>query len=106
MSHSPPLEDVPGQPGMKAMPGETPKDMVRCFLDADRGCGPDCMAYLTNPPTDPDYRDQHWARCHLLVNVHRGGKHMVHLAMIGSQMLKKHEPGPPNPNDIPPPKVG
>lgn len=64
-----------------------PEAKGSCFLDQERVCGSDCMAYLVSPPTDPSYIGQQWARCHLLVNIERGGKHLVVLAAQASKMV-------------------
>lgn len=65
-----------------------PPDKLICYRDAHRVCGPDCMAFIT-PPQGPDYIGQQWARCMLLVNTHRTGKHLVILADAVSQQTKK-----------------
>ena len=57
-----------------------------CFMDATRACGPDCMSYIL-PPEGPDYKDQQWANCLLLVNAHRSGKHLVILADVTNRLL-------------------
>lgn len=96
MSVDPSIEDVPGTdlkaiPDMKEMKGSG----LFCFLSPDRACGPSCMAYLTSPPTgDKEFRDQQWPHCHLLVNVHRMGKHLVVLAS-GLDAIKRQGPPPP-----------
>jgi hypothetical protein len=59
-----------------------------CFLDRDRVCGSDCMAYESDPPTQPDYRGKQWASCMLLVNAHRGGKHLTVLAQVASEFTQ------------------
>jgi hypothetical protein len=46
------------------------------------------MAYIT-APNGPDYVGQQWARCILLVNTHRTGKHLVLLADAVGQQVKK-----------------
>lgn len=46
------------------------------------------MAYIT-APAGPDYMGQQWARCLLLVNSHRTGKHLVLIADALGQQLKK-----------------
>lgn len=58
---------------------ETPR-LPACFIDQGRICGPDCMAFLPQPPSEPDYQGEGWAHCHVLVNAHRLGKHLVILA--------------------------
>lgn len=69
------------------MPIQSPEGLI-CFKDKMRVCGPDCMAYTT-PPPHPDYTDQQWARCILLVNSHRTGKHLtVIAAALGEQNQK------------------
>lgn len=65
------------------------KSGLMCFLDQTRECGPDCMSFLTDRPEGPDYQGNQWSHCHVLVNMHRGGKHLVVLASIGSEMQKK-----------------
>lgn len=57
-----------------------PHQRLYCYKDNSRVCGPDCMAYLTNPPTDRDYINQAWSRCLLLVSSHRTGKHLTIIA--------------------------
>ena len=61
-----------------------------CFLDVGRPCEASCMAYIT-PPDGPDYQDQQFANCMLLVNAHRAGKHLVVLAMVGGELVKKNK---------------
>jgi len=78
-----------------------------CFLDHARQCTAECMAFIS-PPDGPDYIDQQWARCLLLVNAHRGGKHLVVLASTSAQMLQnakneaadrqRNQPAPPSPS--------
>jgi hypothetical protein len=51
-----------------------------CFLNQERICGPDCIAYLSRPPEGTAYLGEQWARCHLLVNADRAGRHLVVLA--------------------------
>lgn len=83
----------------------TPPNALNCFQDRARVCGPDCMAFITPPPTE-DYRGQQWAQCLLLVNSHRTGKHLVVLADSVGRHLQKtsqaladqaraHQPTPP-----------
>ena len=70
-----------------------------CFMDQLRVCGPDCVAFLNPPPqNDPEYQGQPWSRCHMLVNVHRAGKHLVILTSDVHRLLTK-QPGA----NIPPP---
>lgn len=63
-------------------------DLLMCFMDQNRVCGPDCVAYLTARPEGKDYEQQPWACCTLLVNAHRGGKHLTVLAQIGADVMK------------------
>ena len=91
-----------GQP--TEIPAEKAGDMLRCFLNPDTACGPACMAFITNPLQQGDYRDQPWAHCHLLVNAHRVGKHLVIIAEGLSKMGKGPDPAVQHQN-IPPPKV-
>lgn len=73
-----------------------------CFLNGDRACGPDCMAYET-PPQHKDFVGKQWAHCLLLVNAHRTGKHLTILAQFSDTLLSlkqdearlKQPPPPP-----------
>jgi hypothetical protein len=79
-------------PGMEASPHphhpniKKAEDGLFCFKDGARACGSDCMAYI-HPPEGPDYKDQQWANCLLLVNAHRSGKHLVILADVTAKLL-------------------
>jgi hypothetical protein len=59
-----------------------------CFLNDARPCSAECMAYDAAPVGD-DYKDKQWANCMLLVNAHRGGKHLIVLASLGAEVLHK-----------------
>lgn len=73
-------------PNMKDVPED--KTGLFCFKDASRMCGADCMAYV-DAPEGPDYVGKQWARCHLLVNQHRTGKHLVVITGILDKIEKK-----------------
>lgn len=64
------------------------KNGLYCFLDSKRPCGADCMAYVP-APDGPDYKDQQWASCMLLVSAHRGAKHVALLAVQGQELLHR-----------------
>ena len=66
--------------------GEEPKGLA-CFLDQGRICSADCMSYLTTVPEGKHYIGEHWPRCHVLVNMDRGGRHLVVLADIGNKLV-------------------
>lgn len=78
--------DVVYHPDMKE---DGPSSGLCCFMDKERPCGADCMAFLTDPPSKDDYVGQQWSHCHLLVNAHRVGKHLVVLAQVGGELLHK-----------------
>lgn len=80
-----PIEPLYHHPTLKE---DNPEDGLVCFLDVARPCGADCMAWDARPE-GPDYADKQWANCMLLVNAHRGGKHLVVLASVGSDLLRK-----------------
>jgi hypothetical protein len=80
--HRPVTDPAPHHPTLKE-----PEGLI-CFLSNDRPCAADCMAYITRPD-GPDYQDQQWANCMLLVNAHRAGKHLVVLASVGSELTKQ-----------------
>ncbi len=92
------------QPPIKYDP---PPTGLACFLNAERMCGADCMAFDA-APDGADYKDKQWANCMLLVNAHRGGKHLIVLAQVGSALvqsakneaadrLRSNQPLPPSP---------
>lgn len=52
-----------------------------CFLQQERICGSDCVAYNADTAgTSREVADQPLAHCHLLLNLHRLGKHAVIIA--------------------------
>lgn len=76
-------------------------DGLYCFLNPERACGADCMAYET-PPNYKDFIGKQWARCVLLVNAHRVGKHLPILAgslgtLVTQEQDKARMPQPPPP---------
>lgn len=73
-------------PNMKDMPED--KTGLFCFKDSSRICGADCMAF-TDAPEGPEYIGKQWARCLILVNHHRTGKHLVVLASIADKIEKR-----------------
>jgi hypothetical protein len=94
------------QPPLKYEPPSGPNGLT-CFLNMERACGPDCMAFDA-APEGPDYKDRQWANCMLLVNAHRGGKHLIVLAQVGAEIVRKakteaadrariNQPPPPSP---------
>lgn len=50
-----------------------------CFQNDARPCAADCAAFI-DAPDHADYKDQQWARCLVLVNQHRTGKHLTMIA--------------------------
>lgn len=77
--------------------GEVPGSGLFCFKDQQRACTSECMAYV-NPPPGEDYKDQQWAHCLELVNLHRLGKHVALLAASSGELLKlRRSPAPPVP---------
>ncbi len=81
---------------------------LSCFLEQSRTCGPDCMAFSAQTPTDnegrplQEYVGEQWAHCHLLVNLHRLGKTpgtiVAQLAKSrGEANLRARQPEPEKP---------
>lgn len=68
-------------------PPDDGKTGLICFLNMTRPCSAECMAYVATPE-GPDYKDQQWANCMLLVNAHRTGKHLVVLAAVGADIAR------------------
>jgi hypothetical protein len=67
---------------------DDPRNGLVCFMQMDRPCGPDCMAFSSSPPEGRDYFNQQWAHCSLLVNAHRVGKHVSILAVMLGEVKK------------------
>lgn len=82
---SPPDTPFIHHPDMKDDKPE--KNGLVCFLNMDRPCGADCMAWQERPE-GKDYVGQ-WADCMLLVNLHRGAKHLTILASVTDTFLQK-----------------
>lgn len=63
---------------------------LQCFIDPDRRCGPDCMAYTLRVPEGEDYKgESQWAHCTVLVSMHRLGKHSVILASVADDGVRR-----------------
>ena len=64
-----------------------------CFINQERICGPDCMAYLTAAPEGKAYMGENWAHCMILINLDRTGRHLTILANTNSSLfsLKRNE---------------
>jgi hypothetical protein len=75
-------------PSQQPDPEALPLNGLICFLSNDRPCGPDCMAFDA-APEGADYKDKQWANCMLLVNAHRAGKHLIVLASVGAEMVRR-----------------
>lgn len=60
------------------------KNGLMCFLNADRPCGADCMAFTTDKASGPEYLGQ-WSDCMLLQSAHRSAKHLVILAQVAGE---------------------
>jgi len=70
------------------------KSGLFCFMDKDRPCGSDCMAFQSEPMAKgPDYDGRQWAQCTALVALHQGGKHMVSVANTLIQ-IRQHQRTP------------
>jgi len=73
-----------------------------CFLNGERSCGPDCMAYMAVPLDGPDYATpdgirHQWTGCMLLVHTHKLSKHLVLLANMARAADAKNQPMPQTP---------
>lgn len=83
MLHQPP----PIEEAAEGEPEAVPEAKGACFIAQDRVCSADCMAYLQKPPTGVDYIGEQWARCAVLVSLHRGSKHLTILADVGAKLV-------------------
>jgi hypothetical protein len=69
----------------------SPEMKGACPFDQTRICGPDCMAFLPQPPEGRAYLGENWAHCHLLVNADRVGRHAAIAANELSALRKALE---------------
>lgn len=65
---------------------DDPRNGLVCFLNMDRPCGPDCMAYTTLPSEAPQLNHQQ-RNCVLLVSVERLGRHTGILAKLNKELI-------------------
>lgn len=81
---------------------DKPGTGLYCFLNSERECGPDCMAYLGIPIEGPDYntpdgKRHQWAACMLLVHSHKLSKHLVLIANLARADAARNQPQPTPP---------
>jgi hypothetical protein len=86
--------------GPPAPPERKQTEELYCHMDLTRTCGPDCMAYLTHPPVDNDYKGQSWAKCRLLVDSYRVGKHVTLLVQAANAAVRPRTAPIPPPNPL------
>ena len=79
---------------MKPVQPEEKKNGLICWLNVDRPCGADCMAY-SDPPMvkGADYEGRQWANCIVLVSLHQESKHATILAQ--HLVRQSRTPAPP-----------
>lgn len=86
---------------------DKPDDKLLCFLNKDRFCGPDCMAYKTIPD-DNKQLDKGQQHCVLLSAIERTGRSTNIIAQLIDTILKRDKtkdadakrgspPAPPSP---------
>lgn len=79
---------------MKPVAAPEKQNGLMCWLNMERPCGADCMAYLDPPlAKGPDYDGKQWANCIVLVGLHQESKHVTILAQ---HLVKQaRTPAPP-----------
>lgn len=90
------------QPEQGYHPNQTEPSGLCCFLQQERVCGADCMAFLPQPPQGVHYQGEQWAHCQLLVNADRVGRHLVIITqqlgqLKGEQLRQSRNQPPPTP---------
>lgn len=75
------MDEQVHHPEMKECPEPPKGNGLTCWLNQDRLCGPDCMAF-SNPPMakGAEYANKQWANCIVLVSMHQESKHAAILA--------------------------
>jgi hypothetical protein len=64
-----------------------PHERVFCFLDKDRECGADCLAYKTVPEQNTEL-DTLQPHCALIDNVSRGARALWIVAAVAGDWIK------------------
>jgi hypothetical protein len=87
---------------MQDMDDGEEKEHAYCFLNSERACGADCMAYQTVAVDGVDYqtpdgRRKQWAACMLLIHSHKIAKHLTLLANIANTAEHRAAQTPPQP---------
>lgn len=73
---------------MPAIPrDQVPGSGLFCFKDQQRACTAECMAYVM-PPDHPDYKNQQWAHCLELINLHRVGVSALRVSVDVQNLTK------------------
>ena len=78
-------EDLEEEVDETSRPQQQIHTALSCFISETRFCGPDCMAYMSQPaevPLDPQQRN-----CLLLVSVERLARHTAINVKIASDAL-------------------
>jgi hypothetical protein len=60
---------------------QPPEEELYCFINADRECGPECMAFSSVPAESP-HLSMRQRSCTLLVGVERAGRYMGGLVQL------------------------
>jgi hypothetical protein len=79
-----------------------------CFLNGERECGADCMAYLTEPNSESPHLGLQQKNCILLVSVERLGRSTAGIASLvnkaqqasakeAADRMRQSHPSPPDP---------
>lgn len=67
-------EDTPHIEEPDELDDDHEKNGLMCFMDQDRQCGGDCMAFSTSPSESPHLGDQQ-KHCVLIVGLERTGRY-------------------------------
>ncbi len=80
-------------PDMMPAPEPEKQNGLMCWLNMERPCGADCMAYVDPPLVKgPDYEGKQWANCIILASLHQESKHVAVLAQL---LRQTRVPAPP-----------
>ena len=81
-------------------------DTLYCFLNEERQCGADCMAYRSMPEEPSPYLDQAQTHCLILASVERLGRGVHGVGSLLKQMKVQADDAKRNPNHPPPNPLG
>lgn len=67
------------------------EEKLYCYRDKDRICGPECTAWITNPPTDKGPLEYTQRHCLILSSAERTARHVTIIAATLAESEKREK---------------